>query len=272
MPRKLPKSVFDARRNDVWNDPRNSGSRRFMHRALRLTEGGNASTHFAGGESNRAGDRCPECKNRLTLLWDLDLRDPSFPDYVREGFAPATRLPFYICWQCCVASYSIPTDKKVACIKLDGAADKLEPGESPFGDAPEVLDRRQLAVTEVPSTVDALLSLVYVVGYEALDTNAKGILNEYLSVSVTSDWDMPFSQIGGTPLASQGHWNKVCPNRKCPASKIEHPYGDMQTKYLMKELGLIHWKEEPVLAEYYFELLYYVCTVCFSIRAEYRCS
>ena len=119
MPRKLPKSVFDAQRSDAWDDPWNSGSRRFMHNALRISEGRNTTTHIAGGESNRTGNRCLECKKTLTLLWDLNLRDKSFPDYVREGFAPATRLPFCICWQCCVASYNIPTDRKIVCIKFD---------------------------------------------------------------------------------------------------------------------------------------------------------
>ena len=70
----------------------------------------------------------------------------------------------------------------------------------------------------------------------------------------------------------QGHQNEVCPNPKCPAGRLEHPYGDFETRFLMKEMAVIHHDYEPELAKEYFQLLYSICGICFSIRAEYRCS
>jgi hypothetical protein len=42
--------------------------------------------------------------------------------------------------------------------------------------------------------------------------------------------------------------------------------------FLMKEMAIIHYDNEPELAKHYFQLLYYICGICFSMRAEYRCS
>lgn len=206
------------------------------------------------------------------MLWSLDLRDRLFPEYVRDGFAPSSRLPFYICWQCVAVSYSVSSDTRMTCFPLDSSSEALKANETPFSDWPLELERRWIRLERVPSTIDGLLSLADAVGYEQLDRAAKAALKKYIGRELQTDWDLPLSQFGGQPLPYQEHKSMVCPNKKCPASKLEHPYGELQRMYLMKEMALIHWEDEPALAKHCFQLLYSVCGVCFSMRAEYRCS
>jgi hypothetical protein len=267
MPRNIPKSLLAADFHPLWRS-----SRRFVSQPLRILPARDAKSHFTGGPSVHKGSECPNCKKRMTLFWNLDLNDPLIPEYVRAGFAPATRLPFYICLQCVAASYAVLTDAKVKTFPFDHETDFLKADETPFQNASAEVERRPIAMTRVPTTIDALLSLADVIGHDELDEGAKRTLDAYLGEKVTTDWDLPISQFGGTPLPNQGHRNRVCPNSKCLASKLEHPYGDWEQSFLMKEMALIDWKGEPILSEHCFQLLYTVCPICFSIRAEYRCS
>jgi hypothetical protein len=208
----------------------------------------------------------------MVLLWDLDLADPMVADQVRNGFAPAKRLPLYICWQCLATSYTVLSDDRVKCFEFDQHTDGLSEGESPFEEAANELPQRNIAFERIPSMLDALLSLEECIGLEALDAAARRALNEFYGREVTSTWDLPFSQFGGQPLVYQRRSNRACPNPKCPASRLEHPYGEMEIPFLMKELAVIHHDNEPVLAEHCFQVRYVACALCFSIRGEYRAS
>jgi hypothetical protein len=267
MKRKLPKSIFDAEWPSLWRH-----GRRFFAQPARVSSTRKAGRHFSGGPSPHKGSQCPQCKKRLSLLWDLDLSDPLIPVIVRDGFAPSTRLPFYICWQCVAASYSLSSNTSMQTFVFDQHNEALKADETPFGEAPVELARRPKALTRIPTTIDALLSLADEIGIDECDKSGRQTLSEFLNHKVESDWDLPISQLGGMPLPNQGHSDRVCPNAKCPASTLEHPYGELVRPYLMKELALIHWRDEPILASACFQLLYLVCGICFSIRAEYHCS
>jgi hypothetical protein len=80
------------------------------------------------------------------------------------------------------------------------------------------------------------------------------------------------SQFGGKLHLSQRHNNYVCPNKKCPVSKLTHPYGELEVDYLMKELAVIDIDGNEELTKHYFQIAYYICWVCSSIRAQYGCS
>jgi len=265
MPREIPKSLFDADFHELWRI-----SRRFFARPLRVSAAKDQAEHFTGGASSHTGCKCQKCEKPLMLLWDIDLCDKLVPEFVRRGYAPATRLPLYICWQCVAASYAVLSDTKMQV--FDDLTDYLTAEETPFQDPSNKVERRSIALSPIPSTVDALLSLADVVGLDALDDSARKTLDAYLGEEVTSEWDLPISQLGGAPLAYQGHRNLVCPNPKCPANRLKHPYGELEVPFLMKDLAMIHQTDEPVLAAHCFQLLYSVCGICFSIRAEYRCS
>ena len=268
MPRKIPKSLFDADFRWLWRS-----SRRFIAKPLQVTSTTRKSNHFCGGPPPHKGSKCPKCKKQLTLLWDLDLNDELIPDYVREGFSPATRLPLYICWQCLAASYVVLSETRINCFPfVDSQVDYLQENESPFQDSPEEVERRPISLSRIPSTIEALLSLSDVVGFDEFDKPAQTTLKQFFKTKIRSDGDLPISQFGGSPLVNQGHGNNVCPNLKCPASTLNHPYGEMTAMFLMKELALIHWKDEPALTQHCIQLLYSVCGICFSLQAEYRCS
>jgi hypothetical protein len=267
MPRNIPSSLSAAGLQSLWRY-----SRRFVARPVRISPSDDASLHFSGGPSRHKGSVCRKCKKQLTLLWDLHLSDKLIPDSVREGYAPSTRLPFFICWQCVAASYSVLSDTEITTFAFDCHTEHLQADETPFQDAPQEVERRTITISRIPTTIDALLSLADIIGHDEIDESARNTLREYLGDEVRSGWDLPISQFGGAPLAYQGHRDVVCPNPKCPASRLEHPYGELVRPYLMKEMALIHWKDEPVLSEHCFQLLYNVCCICFSIRAEYRCD
>jgi hypothetical protein len=266
MSHKLPKSVYDAKIESLWRH-----SRRFIAYGLRMKSSPKAIRHYTGGAAPHKGNKCPQCKKCLTLLWDLDLHDELIPDYVNRGFSPAQRLPLYVCWQCLAASYAVLSDRQIKCFPFDLHTEYLQKDETPFRADLVEIPRRPIAFDSIPSTVDAILSLADMIGHDALDKSARKTLNTYFGKR-TEPWDYPMSQFGGQPLVYQDHQNKVCPNPKCPANKLSHPYADSEIAYLMKEMALIHWTDEPVLEEHCFQLLYSICGICFSIRAEYRCD
>jgi hypothetical protein len=160
----------------------------------------------------------------------------------------------------------------MTCFAFGRSSDPLKEDETPFLDSPNELPLRRIDFERIPSRIDAILSLADIVGVDALDRDARNTIDAYLDKTVSSGWDIPFSQFGGQPLVYQGHRNAMCPNPKCPASRLKHPYGELVVPYLMKELAVIHHDHEPELTKAYFQLLYYICSVCFSIRAEYRCD
>ena len=265
---RIPKSLLDAEMQPLWRE-----SRRFVASGMRLTKTTDRKTsHFAGGPATHARSKCPGCGKRWTLLWDLDLSDPLIPDYVRDGFAPAERLPCYICWQCVAASYRVTSNARVQPFAFDSDSEDLLEDETPFVDSPNELPRREIAFERIPSTIDALLSLEDIVGLDELDPAARRAIDGYYGEPMTSGWNLSLSQFGGQPLPYQGHKHLVCPNSKCPTAQLSYPYGDSNFRYLMKEMALIHFDDEPELKKHCFQLLYSVCPVCFSLRAGYRCS
>lgn len=267
MPDKSLISLLQTEIQSLWRY-----SRRFIANPARVRAASTKSVHFSGGESAYKGSKCAKCKKRLTLLWDLDLQDPFFPDYVREGFSRAARLPFFICWQCMAASYSIVSETQVRCFPFDGGTEYLMEDESPFMETPEVLERRPISLVRIPTTIDALFTLADAIEPDQFDPSATQALKKYFGKTErTYEW-FPISQLGGLPLIGKRHRNHACPNPKCLANQLSGSGGELYEPYLMKELAIIHWKDEPALAAECFRLLYYACGICFSLRAEYHCS
>lgn len=267
MPTRLPKSIFDVKLRSIWKN-----SNRFMPIGLQRTSNAKPFTHYAGGPAPAKGNRCAQCKKPLTLIWEVNLQDEVIPAYVGEGLAPAKKLPLLICWRCLVASYQVIADDQIKCLPFDMYSDCLNAGESPFGDAPAVLPRRRMGIKRLPTTIDALVSLASVIGFEALDRPSKFALRTFYQTDIRTNDDLPISQLGGQLITYQGHRSLNCPNLKCPAGKMEHPYGELELPYLMKDLALIHWQDEPALAPHCFQLKYSICIVCFSLRAQYECD
>lgn len=269
MTRTLPESLQDVEPYGLW-----TMNRRFLPMAYRVSQSESKGSHFGGGKVRHDGARCAGCDHILTLLWDLDLTDNTLPRYARRAFEPATRIPLYVCWNCAASTYCVVSDQQIECFPFDEYSECLGKDESPFVDAPIELDSWFLGFERVPTTVDAVLSLSNVIGLAVLDSAARGQINEFYRQEMDDVWDLPFSQLGGEPMFYQRRRDRVCPNLKCPASKLTPPYGvdDFYGNFLMKELALIHWKDTPILEEHCFQMLYYVCAICASIRGEYRCS
>lgn len=266
--RELPKSVVRAEYVSFWAD-----SRRFVPVGFRFFDRPSGADHYAGGPALHQRATCPQCGRGLTLLWDLDLNDASFPEFIRAGFAPASRLPFYVCWTCMAAAYAVEGGDRITTFKFPPrTTDYCRPGESLFEDSPDELPRRRIGLERMPSTVDAAISLASNVGVQHIDDEGRKLLDKYCAGLDRLSNDLPFSQFGGEPRQFQGWRNHVCPNPDCPASKLEHPYADIEAQYLMKILASIYVDAEPELKKGWYQIAYYGCRICFSMLAEYRCT
>lgn len=261
--------LYEHELSSIWK------TRRLMANAYRVQSGVAASRHYNGGPLPHQGGTCPQCQKQLTLLWDLDLSDPLVPKDVRKGFAPATRFPLLICWQCLAVSYQVESDQRLKCFPFDWQTEFCNADESPFVDSPAILPRKPISLTRVPSQIDGLLSLYDVVGVDELDEEAKQILRAYHGRPMKWGWDVMQSQVGGQPLYYQGRSDLICPNPDCLGNRMTYPYVDGEKGFLMKELAVIHHDDPetlPMLDEEFFQLLYSVCVLCFSVRVEYRCT
>jgi hypothetical protein len=265
MTRKIAKNLYLSKIPMLWRlGPR------FFARPVRVRFSKRAGMHFSGGPSPHRGNRCPKCNRRMTLLWDIDLGDTLIPEFVREGFAPATRLPFYTCWQCVTASYAVLSDTNIRTFEFDNQTDFLRAGETPFDDAPDEMTRQPIALKRIPTTIDALLSLAKSLGVDEIDSAGMTALREYFDEEDVFDWNLSISQIGGSTSAKSGFSSLTCPNPKCPANSLKYPFGEHDQPYLMKDLALIHWDGHPILGPHCFEISYSVCGICFSIRSQCR--
>lgn len=235
---------------------------RFIACPLRVEVGGEEGPHFTGGVPPHSRIACGQCGKPLTLLWDIDLTDPVLPWYLIKCFWPNKRLPLYICWQCVGASYSVKSDTEIHCHSFDRSHEYCDEDETPFADAPQILPRRPLKLTPVPSAVDGIVQLCKTLGWSRIDQDARRILNSYLQMSVLRS-DVSFSQIGGSSRKYQGDRHAECPNPKCELNGQDES---------MRELAMIHWPEEPVLAHERFQLVYMVCIHCFALTGYYQCA
>jgi hypothetical protein len=263
MTLRIPKtiSLFDLRRE--WKR-----TRRFSPHGFKLLlETQRGVQHWQGGPPIHRGAKCQGCKQPLMLIWDIALHDGQFPKFLAEAFAPIERLPLYFCAKCGACSYRLTSEKAIQCFEPDKDGD-----ESPFAEMPAELDRRRIAFARIPSPVDGILTLEDTIRFEWLDAAAVKVLHEYYGRPIKSTWDMPFSQFGGQPLFTQGHQQIVCPNQKCPASKLEHPYPDLDRDFLMKELAVVEGDADPELQKAYSQIAYHICCTCFAIHSQYRCS
>ncbi len=262
MSKRLPQalSVFDLR-------PEWRRTRRFIPTGFRMVNRAQRDAdHWQGGPPIHRSATCSQCSHRLTLIYDLSLADPKLPDFVRESFCPATRLPLYFCGACATSDYWISSDAKLV------ALPPISNEESPFEDFPTEFPRRRVALSQVPSTIDGLLTLEDTVGFVRLDRPAIQALSAYYRRPIRSGGELPFSQFGGQPLVCQGHRQIVCPNPKCPAHQLQHPFGELEYDFLMKELAVVCRDASPYFDAAYAQIVYHICCTCLAIHAEYRCT
>jgi hypothetical protein len=246
-------------------------SRRMLPRGfrMRLTKS-RRPRHWQGGPPRHRGAKCPLCREPLRLIWDVDLSDPIFPPEFATALSPVTRLPLYFCCRCpSPTMYRVESDEKIQCFRAE--PEKYE--ENSFHDSPAELPRRGIKFEPIPDDIEALLSLTEEIGVTFLSRESLRHLSKYVGQEVTSPWELPISQFGGLPLLEQGYSELVCPNRECIGSELEHPYPSLQRSLLLKELAVVcehdsRLRENSQAAQ----IAYYICRVCFTIHAEYRCS
>jgi hypothetical protein len=237
---------------------------------LRLTKG-KKSRHWQGGPPRHQGAKCVLCRMSLHIVWDIDLTDPIIPMQFSGAFAPATRLPLYFCCHCPSPTlYRVASNDK---IKVFRPADVTMDEENPFDDVPAEFERRSIEFEQIPDVVDALMSWTDDIGFDSLDSRSGRILSKYIGTKVSSDWDLPISQFGGMPLFFQSHQEEVCPNPRCAATELEHPYSFSDRWLLMKELALVHEEDAKLREEsQHTQIAFHICWLCQTVHAQYRCD
>lgn len=222
------------------------------------------SRHWQGGTPLHQGAECVLCRKPLHLVWDIDLTDPIFPTEFGRAFAPATRVPLYFCCHCPSPTlYRVTSNDKIKVFRPDVVTTSEE---NPFDDVPPHFQRRPISFEKIPDVVDALMTLTDDIGFDSLDGPSRRILSKYDSVG-------PPSQLGGIPLFLQGHQEEVCPNPRCVATDLKHPYSFSDRWLLMKELAAVN-EEDAQLREksQYMQIAFHICWLCQAILGQYRCD
>ena len=266
----------------IKRPPRTAGPHetfRALARGLRVVQSAKKGMHWQGGKPLHRGAKCALCKQPLRLIWDIDLADPQLPDGLREKLAPRTRLPIYFCCLCPKPTvYSLVSDSSLRMFRPKSVSLDYDPWndpheQNPFREAPAQFVRQPIRLEPIPIVVEGLISLAEEIGVQRLDDEARRILSRYVGKTVSSNWDLPFSQFGGLPLVSQGHREVVCPNPTCFASRLVHPYPSFDRRFLMRELAVVT-SEPPLDSQsfHYAQIAVHICLHCASIHSEYRCD
>jgi len=145
--------------------------------------------------------------------------------------------------------------------------------QNPFREAPSQFNCKPINLRPIPTVVEALIALAEDVGVARLDDDARSVLSQYIGQDVNSNWDLPFSQFGGLPLVMQGRREIVCPNPKCFASRLTHPYPSFDRRFLMRELAVV--TKDALLDEQAFDhaqIAVHICLHCVTLHSEYRCD
>ena len=249
-------------------------SRRFSPIGFEVTAPIGERLHRQGGPSHRRGAKCPRCRKPLTLIWDIAVTDDHLPEAVADCYGPVERLPLLFCGGCGACAYRVTEPGVVTCFAVE------PDGDSPFEELPAELPESPVALTRLTTEIDALLTLSDIVGLDAFDELARETLTRFAAGRLPvfeegpllTDSGLPFDQFGGHPLLGQGERDIVCPNAECPASRLKHPYGHYDRPLLMKRLAVVTGSSSPVIREFYSQVAYHACCVCFTVHAEYRCS
>jgi hypothetical protein len=244
------------------------GTRRFLPQALRVSLSSKKTGHWHGGTPVHRGARCFICKERLRLVWDINLADAMFPVSTQESFPKLKRLPLYYCFNCPQATtYQIKSDTTVFCMDPDGHDGGDETPYAGSVPIPEELPRQPICLTPLTSTIDALVAIESELGLDALDTAAQRQLSRFIGHKLNSSWDFVYSQFGGQPPMVQGHWEIKCPNHKCAGRNREH-----DRAFNMKELAVVEKDGITGISWVYAPLAFHICRVCGTIQGNFRCS
>jgi hypothetical protein len=222
--------------------------------------------HWHGGEPEHNNARCFVCKKPLRLVWSLLLADTILPDSLRNAFTGLSRLPLYYCFNCPEATtYQVKSDDAIKTLNPAGHDGGDETPYACQSEVPPHLPRRPIALTRIPSIIDGLTSLE--IGFCDLDIAGQRTLSKYVGKKLHSDWDVVFSQFGGSPTLVQGHWDMNCPNPRCSGKKYEG-----NSAFQLKELAVIEQDCIDGFSWAYAPLAYHLCWVCGTIQGNFRCS
>jgi hypothetical protein len=252
-------------------------SRRALRRGYRWTTGNLRSLHRQGGPPRHDAAICALCNLPLRQIWDIDLSDDAFSDEIRQFFPKLTRLPIYFCCLCWKPTQYLPiSDDAIVTFRPDAPKnyDSLTDLNelNPYREAPRSFKKKRIAFEPIPDSVEGLLSLAEDADVMALSVKSRRILSRFVGQKITSSWDLPFSQIGGLPLFVQGSQEHICPNPKCVASKMFHPFVSSHREHLMKELAVITDDVQLSTKPFNAQIAVHVCKLCKTIHCEYRCS
>lgn len=274
------------------------GSTHFLEKKFRIgNQPTNDSLHFKGGCVNHRNSDCPNCRRKLSLVWDLDLSDPRFPSFVQEAFAPATRLPLLICWSCLATCYRVISDEAIQPYETSQSYETLGEDESPLSEAPINTLQEPLYFSEIPMLIDGLFELDRL-GIMNLDQEAQRAMEAFygelgISSEEMGNWMTPhrmnmkqyiedrafhyqtFSTLGVHHIGNLSQQHHQCPNPNCkkrPTDRLFAFHNFHKSERSPKELALVCRDGHALLDDKFVLLRYYLCPDCFAIGAEHSCD
>ena len=235
--------------------------------------------HWFGGEAYHWGSRCPECKNPLLLLADIDCRKIRNLEKAKL-FHAFNRLPLYYCWRCegATLSYAVIDEKRIKIIEHTG---EKAPSDFPYENYPISFPRRPISLVPIDYNLAKLLALYQEVGPDWLSEEDKQIIQHEIKKLRHSEFttnDINRHQLGGLLRLIQEHERIGCPNRHCR--------NHIEDRNHMKELAVLfndpvsglpmietiesvkewpHWNE-------WLQVIFWICEECLTITASHRCD
>jgi len=240
-----------------------------------------------GGEAYHRASQCPECKNPLLLLADIDCKIIRHKEESKL-FHQIDRLPLYYCWHCDGAelSYVINDAKGIKVIKHHGK--RIRSNSQWYKNYPNSFPRRPISLVPIDYSLAKLLELHHVVGSEWLskeDNHAirKGIAKLSQNSGLNS-LDFNLHQLGGLLRLIQDHERIGCPNSRCELHRRFFKDGHMG--YHMKELAVLYNDpvaglpmvesleslEDPARCNEWVQVIFWICEECLTITASNRCD
>jgi hypothetical protein len=242
-------------------------TRRAIRFGFRVQFSRRATGHTHGGERLHGNAVCAGCRKPLRLVWDINLQDPSLTPLLPEILVGQSRLPLYYCFNCPEATwYRISSGGQ---LKVFGRHDDRNSSETLYGServVPEILPRRHLKLSKLPSLIDGLICLE--TSLSEIDPSGLEFLSQYLGNKVEGACNLKLSQFGGSPRMIQGHMDHCrCINPKCRSQRYRS-----WPAFCVKEIAYVERDGLDGFEWAYAPLTFHICWVCGAIRGDFQCD
>ena len=234
-------------------------SRMFLDKVARVAEGSDGRFHHVfGGSGNHKGITPVGCPKPLHHLYTFDTSDPTFPLRI-PGFR---FLPLYYCfpYNAGACGYRLKSETEIEVLYME--TKKLEPN-FPYENYPSEFPQREVRL--IPISYEQHKTLVFYLeaDVEALDNKDREL--------ILTEWQYPFTQLGGIHRMWQGRPSVPCPNKSCENGRFSCFMEVFAVVWNEPLKGVFLWEEDDN-GGCDIQTIFQICPKCHAIHACNRCT